>query len=152
MREGYLAQEIDRALYALNILSSALVKQADVPIHGRSLTARQALDEICAMHEPETEGTKVELLNRLLRITVPRTSPPTPALVKHDGLAARRLHAYAHEAYRLIPHLCSHSSSSTFLPPCTPMLRTPDGSGEHGPGGRSSPRQHPVQHSHTGRE
>jgi len=89
LQQGFRAEEIDRGLYAMNMLTAALVKPADLAIQSRSLTARQALDEICRMHEPETEGTKVELLQRLLRFKVPSSTSPTSALLKLEGLADR---------------------------------------------------------------
>eukprot|EP00903_Cladosiphon_okamuranus_P014246 g13235.t1 len=88
-RDGYKPVEIDRGLQARNLLQSALVRQSDLTILDRSHTAREALDDICWSHEPEMEGTKLDLLDRLLRFVVPRSSEPTHALLKLEGLAAR---------------------------------------------------------------
>lgn len=89
LREGYHEAEIERGLLSMNMLMTALVRSSDLAIRDRNLTAKEALEEICRMHEPETQGTKLELLDRLLRFTVPRDAEPTPALLKLETLAER---------------------------------------------------------------
>ena len=73
----------------MNMLTAALTRSSDLAIRDRSFTARQAFDEMCRMHEPETQGTKLDLLDRLLRFTVPRDAESTAALLKLEQLAVR---------------------------------------------------------------
>ena len=61
VREGFHEAEIERGLLAMNMLTTALTRSSDLAIRDRSFTARQAFDEICRMHEPETQGTKLDL-------------------------------------------------------------------------------------------
>lgn len=89
MREGYREVEIVRGLNAMNFLTSALVNPADLAIQSKSLTARQALDEICQMHEPSTQGAKLDLFERFLVFKVPREEEPFRALLSLEQLADR---------------------------------------------------------------